>query len=244
MKKMIYIVFIILLIGVLFVSSYCIFKELKQNQEQEETFDNLIEIVEDSTENNKQDEINLKSLYEINNDLIGWLKIENTELNYPVVKSKIKNFYLRKDFYKKYSSYGTPFLANECNENSNNLIIYGHHMKNRKMFGCLEDYKRKEFYNENKIIDFYTLNKEKTIKTEYEIFSVFKTVVYSSNSFKYYTYADFNSENEFDYFISKVKENSLYETNVKPQYGDKFIMLSTCEYSNKNGRLVVIARKL
>lgn len=125
------------------ISNYFIYKELKQNQKQQETFDNLIQIIEDSTENNKQDEINLKSLHDINSDLIGWLKIENTELNYPVVKSKIKNFYLRKDFYKKYSSYGTPFLASECNENSNNLVIYGHHMKNRKMFGCLEDYKRK-----------------------------------------------------------------------------------------------------
>lgn len=244
MKKIIYFLVILLLISILLISSYFIFRELKQNKEQEETFDELIEIVEDTSEEKKQDEINLKSLYEINNDIIGWVKIENTSLNYPVMKSKVKNFYLRKDFYKKYSSYGTPFLAEQCDiYQSDNLIIYGHHMGNRKMFGCLEDYKSKEFYEKNKIIDFYTLNEDRTIKTSYEIFAVFRTVAYTSNGFKYYNYINFNNENEFNSFIDKVQDISMYKTNITPKYGDKLIALSTCSYHTKNGRLVVIAVK-
>jgi sortase B len=246
MKRIIYTLFIVLLIATIVISSYFIYKELKQNKKQEETFEELIEIIENSNENNKkEDEIELRQLYEINNDLVGWLKIENTTIDYPVMKSKIKNYYLKKDFYKNYSSYGTPFLSEGCNiSESDNLIIYGHHMKNRKMFGCLEDYKSQEFYEENKIIEFYILNGDETIKTNYEIFAVFKTVVYTSNCFKYYNCIDFCNENEFNSFVDKVQDISIYKTNIIPKYGDKFITLSTCEYSNKNGRLVVIARKV
>ncbi len=245
MKKIIYILVILLLISILLISSYFIFKELKQNKEQEQTFEEIIGIMEDSADENKlEDEINLKTLYEINDDLVGWIKIENTNINYPVVKSKVKNFYLRKDFYKKYSSYGTPFLAEQCDiDKSDNLIIYGHHMKNRKMFGSLEDYKSKNFYNQNKIIKFYLLNGDKTIKAEYEIFAVLKTIAYSSNSFKYYNYTNFSNIEEFENFINKVNDLSLYETGIKAKYGDEILTLSTCEYSNKNGRLVVMARK-
>lgn len=222
-------------------------KNLREDKEQEQTFKELIEIIENNEEDksDNKEKIDLLSLYKINNDSIGWIRIENTSLNYPVVQSKIKNYYLRKDFYKNYSSYGTPFLAEKCNINtSENLIIYGHHIRNDKMFGCLEKYKSKEFYEENKIINFYTLNGEETISTKYEIFAVFKTVVYTDNDFKYYNYTDFNSETEFESFIDKVQSISMYNTDITPKYGDKFITLSTCEYSNKNGRLVVIARNV
>lgn len=222
-------------------------KNLREDKEQEQTFKELIEIIENNEEDKSENKgkIDLLSLYKINNDLIGWIRIENTSLNYPVVQSKIKNYYLRKDFYKNYSSYGTPFLAEKCNINtSENLIIYGHHIRNDKMFGFLEKYKSKEFYEENKIINFYTLNGEETISTKYEIFAVFKTVVYTDNDFKYYNYTDFNSETEFESFINKVQSISMYNTGITPKYGDKFITLSTCEYSNKNGRLVVIARNV
>ena len=245
-KKSLYIFLISLLIGNLLISSYFIYKEFKQNKEQDQTFEELIEVVEETTqENEKNSEINLYSLYEMNNDLVGWIRIENTNINYPVVKSKVKNYYLRKDFYKNYSSYGTPFLAENCNVNvSDNLIIYGHHMRNRKMFGSLEDYKSKSFYEKNKIIDFYTLDGDETVKTEYEIFAVFKTVAYSSNGFKYYNYINFNNKEDYEDFIDRVKQLSLYDTGIKAEYGDEILTLSTCEYSNKNGRLVVMARKM
>lgn len=240
MKRIIYFFSILLLICILIISGYFIYINLKENKKQEEIFEELINIIETTDE---EQEIDLFSLYKINNDIVGWIRIENTTLDYPVMQSDIENYYLRRNFYKEYSSYGTPYLAYNCDLNSDNLIIYGHHMNNRKMFGCLEDYKTKSFYEENKTICFYILNNEKTIKSEYEIFAVFKTTVYNSNSFKYYSYIDFDDENEFSLFITKVKNLSMYETDIVPQYGDNFITLSTCEYSNKNSRLVIMAKK-
>ena len=82
------------------------------------------------------------------------------------------------------------------------------------------------------------------MKNEYEIFDVFKTVAYSSNGVKYYNYINFNNKEEYEEFIDKVKHLSLYDTSVKVEYGDEILTLSTCEYSNQNGRLVVMARKI
>lgn len=245
MKKILYVFCIMLLISVILISSYCIYKELKQNKEQENNFEELIEIVEQTNPKEKEQEetvINIDNLYAINSDIVGWLRINNTTINYPIMQTKSNpNYYLHRDFYKKYSSYGTPYMSEECSINtSDNLVIYGHHMNHKKVFGALEDYKSKEFYENHRVIEFITLEE----KQKYEIFAVFKTVVYSKNTFKYYNFVNFSSEDEFNIFINKCKELSLYETNIKPQYQDKFITLSTCEYSNKNGRLVVIARKI
>lgn len=242
MKKIIYSFIIILLIGTVLISSYFIYKELKQNKEQENTFDDLIKIVEN--DNNKDDEnkesnINLNKLYELNNDLVGWLKINDTNINYPVMQSKASpNYYLKRDFYKKYSSYGTPYLSEQCNiDTSENNIIYGHNMKNKKMFGTLENYKKEEFYKEHQIITLNTLEES----SEYQIFAIFKTTAYNSNSFRYYDYIDFENKEDYNNFIDKCKNLSFYETNKRPEYKNRLLTLSTCEYSNKNGRLVIIA---
>ena len=244
-KKVLYVFCIMLLISSILISSYFIYKELKENKKQENNFEELIEIVEQTNpEDKKQEEtvINIDNLYAINSDIVGWLRINDTTINYPIMQIKSNpNYYLHRDFYKKYSSYGTPYMSEECNINtSDNLVIYGHHMNHKKVFGALENYKSKEFYENHKIIDFTTLEEMK----KYEIFAVFKTVVYSKNTFKYYNFVNFSNEDEFNTFVNKCKELSFYETNIKPKYHDKFITLSTCEYSNKNGRLVVIAREI
>ena len=244
-KKVLYVFCIMLLISSILISSYFIYKELKENKKQENNFEELIEIVEQTNPEEKEQEetvINIDNLYAINSDIVGWLRINDTTINYPIMQIKSNpNYYLHRDFYKKYSSYGTPYMSEECNINtSDNLVIYGHHMNHKKVFGALENYKSKEFYENHKVIEFTTLEEMK----KYEIFAVFKTVVYSKNTFKYYNSVNFSNEDEFNTFVNKCKELSFYETNIKPKYHDKFITLSTCEYSNKNGRLVVIAREI
>ena len=106
------------------------------------------------------------------------------------------------------------------------------------MFGGLENYKQEDYCKEHQIIKFYT----KEEKAEYEIIAVFKTVAYTG--FKYYNYCNFKSESEFIAFINKCYDLAFYDTGKKAEYGDKLITLSTCEYSNKNGRLVVVAKKI
>ena len=121
-------------------------------------------------------------------------------------------------------------------------MIYGHHMNNGSMFADLEKFKDEDFWREHKTIAFNTL----TEKNEYEILAVFKTVVYtdSPEAFKYYRFTDAQSPEEFDAYIDKCKELSLYDTGVSAEYGDKLITLSTCEYSRTNGRIVVVAKKV
>lgn len=243
MKKIIYGIIIILLIGIMLISSYFIFKDKQEDKKQESTFEELVEIAEDkeqNTDEKKEDTINIEELYEINNDIIGWVKIEDTNINYPVMQTKDRpNYYLRKDFYKKYSQWGTPFLAENCDiQTSDNLIIYGHHINNSKMFGELEKYRNQEFYSHHKFIKFYT----KDNLTEYEIISVFRTI--ANSEFKYYEFVNANDEREFETFITKCKELSFYNTENNAEFDDKLITLVTCDYSLKNGRLVVIARKV
>ena len=123
---------------------------------------------------------------------------------------------------------------------SDNLVIYGHHIKGGKMFGALEDYKSKSFYEEHKNIQFDTL----TEQAEYEIVAVFKTVAYSSEGFRYYDFVDAENEEDFNSYVGKCKELALYDTGVTAEYGDRLITFSTCEYSAQNGRLVVVAKKV
>ena len=243
MKKIIYGIVIILLIGIMLISSYFIFKDKQEDKKQENTFEELVEILEDkekNTDDEKKDTINIEELYEINNDIVGWIKIDDTRINYPVMQTKDRpQFYLRKDFYKKYSQWGTPFLAENCDLNiSDNLIIYGHHINNYKMFGELEKYRKQDFYKNHKYINLYT----KENKTKYEIISVFRTT--ASSEFKYYEFVKANEKSEFETFIKKCKELSFYNTDNNAEYGDKLLTLVTCDYSVNNGRLVVIAKKV
>lgn len=241
MRKIVYTIITILLIGLVLISSYLIFKEKKQNEKQENTFEDLIEIVEENIENQEERKIDINKLYEENKDIVGWLKIDNTTINYPIMQNiNDPNYYLRRDFYKNYSSYGTPYMAKQCNLNSDNIVIYGHHMKNNKMFGELEKYKSKDFYNNHKIITFITLEKEYS----YEIFAVFKTTVYTKNTFRYYENINFENKKMYNDFINICKDKSLYQTGIEIKDKEKLITLSTCEYSNKNSRLVIVARKI
>ena len=121
---------------------------------------------------------------------------------------------------------------------SDNLVIYGHHMKNGTMFSDLTKFEDKSFWETHKTITFNTL----TDKQEYEVVAVFKTVAYSQEGFRYYDFVNADTAEEFDSYIAKCKELALFDTGVNAQYGDKLITLSTCEYSQNNGRLAVVAK--
>ena len=183
-----------------------------------------------------------RELYLQNEDMVGWISIAGTKLNYPVMQTTNNpNFYLKHNFEKACSDLGTPYIQENCNLlESDNLVIYGHHIKGGKMFGALEDYKAESFYEKHKTIQFDTL----TEQAEYEIVAVFKTVAYSSEGFRYYDFVNAENEEAFDSYIAKCKELALYDTGVSAEYGDRLITLSTCEYSAQNGRLVVVAKKV
>jgi len=179
-------------------------------------------------------------VYEQNSDLVGWITIDGTSINYPVMQTKDEpDFYLNHGFDKSYSDYGVPYVQEDCDIlTSDNLVIYGHNMKNGTMFSDLEKYANEWFFSEYRYIRFDTLSELGT----YEIIAVFRTVAYSSEGFKYYNFVNADDTSDFNNYIEKCKQLSLYDTGVTAEYGDKLLTLSTCEYTRTNGRFVVVAK--
>lgn len=182
------------------------------------------------------------AIQEKNSDFVGWLRIEDTNINYPVMQSPEKpNFYLKHSFDKEYSNYGVPYVQENCElDVSDNITIYGHHMNDGSMFADLCKYESEDFYREHKAIQFDTLDGY----GEYEVVAVFKTVAYSNDGFPYFLFVKADKPENFDDFIAKCKDLALYDTAVTAKYGDKLITISTCEYSRDNGRMVIVAKKV
>ncbi len=237
MKKILYFITLMVLSVILVVSAYFIVSNKMESKKQEDVFNDVVSVVETQSNNGDKKLNGYMELKSQNADFIGWIKIDDTNINYPVMQSGTPNFYLRKNFNKEYSYYGTPYISELCNtDKSDNLIIYAHNMKNHQMFGDLEKYKSKDFYNSHRYIQFDTLNNKGT----YEIISVFKTM---ADDFDYQNYTDFIDKEQFNTFMDKCRSLSLYDIETNSAYGDRLITLSTCEYSQKDGRLVVIAKQ-
>ena len=253
-----YIIILSLLIVILAISSFFIIEEFAENKKEIDIYDDLQEIViEENTdidttnvdteieksEGESSNKYNLENIAKINSDVVGWIKIGNTNIDYPVMQNG--DYYLHRNIYKNYSSHGTPYLVEYCNiQYSDNLIIYGHHMNDNSMFAQLDDYKKHSFYENHKYIKFYSYYNGKTIEKTYEVAIAFKTVVYSDKGFKYYNYTNFSDVQELNDFIENCRKLEFYNTGIDINYGDKLITLSTCEYSQKNGRIVVVAKQI
>lgn len=257
MRKSVYISAIAFFLLIAIISGVMIYDYYKKADTQEELYENLAQIVEQNeaetetkatepTENAEPAILpEYAEFFEQNSDIVGWITIPDTKINYPVMQSPDNpNFYLKHGFDKACSDYGCPYVSEECDVNkpSDNLIIYGHHMKNGSMFSALEKFKSKDFWEEHRTVYFNTIYEKQT----YEIVAVFKTVVYtdSDDEFRYYRFVDAETPEQFDEYIVTIKAKAFYDTGISAEYGDRLITLSTCEYSNKNGRLVLVAKKV
>ena len=180
-------------------------------------------------------------LYEINRDMVGWIQIDGTVIDYPVVQSPDSpNFYLRRNFYKEDATCGTIYVREACNVNlpSDNVTVYGHNMRNGTMFADLHKFEKKSFWEKYRYVNFNTLNEYRT----YEIFAVFKTTADLTKGFSYHIYDTFATEKAFNEYVSTCKNLDLYDTGITPAYGEKLLTLSTCDKSISDGRLVVVCR--
>lgn len=183
------------------------------------------------------------SLYEMNPDLAGWIGIDGTGINYPVMQTPDrKDYYLQRNFQGEHSAWGCIYAREECDLEtpSDNVTLYGHNMKDGSMFAGLNAYTKREFWEKHRYIRFDTLKSHHT----YAIFAVFNTTASKGQGFEYHEFIDAYDEAEFDTFIDQCLSLSLYDTNLVPEYGDKILCLSTCEYSRQNGRLVVAAVRI
>ena len=181
-------------------------------------------------------------VYEQNSDFVGWISIERTNIDYPVMQTiDNPNYYLKHSFEKQYSDYGVPYVQENCDlALSDNCVIYGHHMNNGTMFADLCKYESEGFYQEHKTIHLDTLSGF----GEYEIVAVFKTVAYSEQGFKYYPFNRVDSAEDFGAYIAQCTAIPLYDSGLMAEYGDQLITLPTCENSRKNGRMVVVAKRI
>lgn len=236
MKKIICMI-LLLALSVVFAVSACFYiSEYFQDKKQLDELKSIAQTVDDNTQNSNN---KYAELYAQNSDFIGWIRIDGTSIDYPVMQSKDDpDFYLKHNFSKEYSRFGIPYMQENCGFSSDNIIIYGHNIKSKSMFNELTEYKDKDFYTAHKYITFDTLEEQRT----YKVIAAFKTVAYSDSGFKYYAFVNANTEEEFDDYVAKCKALSFYDTGVTAEYGDKLLTLSTCEYSQKNGRLAVVSK--
>ena len=185
-----------------------------------------------------------KALFNKNKSLIGWIEIADTIIDYPVMQTLDNEYYLKHNFNQKNDANGCIFLDCNCDVilGNDNWILYGHHMKNGKMFSSLIKYADKDFYEKHKYIRFDTIYEKHT----YEVMYAFRSRIYNQDeiTFKYYQFIDANSSEEFDSYMEEMDKLSLIDTGVTAAYGDKLLTLSTCDYQEENGRFVVVAKRI
>lgn len=219
----------------------------EKNETSEENTLQSPEITQEEQEANQESSermAKVEKMQEINEDIVGWIEIKDTNINYPVLQGEDNEYYLTHNYKKNKSQKGSIFLTKDYDWSipSNNLLIYGHNIINGQMFRDLLKYKDEEFYNEHPIIRFTTENED----SEYEIMSAFKSRVYykeEENVFRYYNFVNPKTEEEYNEFVENAQKASLYDTNVEAKYGDELITLITCSYHTEDGRFVVIGRK-
>lgn len=186
---------------------------------------------------------NMAELYAQNPDIAGYIRIDGTKLDYPVMYTPDdEQKYNHMAFDGTYSYAGTPFISQDCaiDPESDNLVIYGHNMRNGTGFKTVILYADEDFYKEHPTIYYSTLYEER----EYEIVAAFYDRVYYNYEevFKYYKFIDYENEMQFNEAVEYYKANSVYDTGVEVEYGDKLITLVTCSYHEKYGRFVVVAK--
>ncbi len=184
-----------------------------------------------------------EALYQKNPDLAGWLWIDGTKLNYPVMFTpEDPEYYLYRSFNGKKSVSGVPFIGAGSSPDGTNITIYGHNMKNGTMFAALLKYAEEDFWREHPMICFDNLYEE----NRYEVIGAFYSRVSDheeSGDFHYYQYPELDTPELFEEYYRQVKAASLYDTGAEAEYGDQLLTLSTCSYHTKDGRFVVVAKK-
>jgi len=238
---------ILFIISVIYIGN-SFFNSQKEEAETDELLNTIVisNAVNEEEEQDSEMVIKVKELRKQYPEVIGWLEIEGTNINYPVMQTNNNDFYMTHNYKKEYSKDGALFLdkAYDWSKPSTNLLIYGHNnIGSSEMFVELLKYKKEDFYKEHKIIKFTTTSEE----AEYEIIAVFKSRVYYSheqNVFRYYYFIDAKNEAEFNNYVSNAKNASMYNIDASAKYGDSLMTLSTCEYSQKDGRFAVVARKI
>lgn len=238
----------LLFVFIFAVSSLYVINYFYNMNKVENEKDNLLNNVEvekqEVTETKTERMLQVEELQKENSEIIGWLEIEGTSINYPVCQTVNNDYYLKHDYEKKNSQLGAIFMDKDVdlNKPSNNFLIYGHRSKSGLMFEDLIKYSKEDFYKQHQTIRFTTTSEDAV----YKIISIFYSRVYYKSEkdvFRYYYFTNAENENDFNDYVQKCKKASIYDIETSATYGDQLLTLSTCEYSRENGRFAVVARK-
>ncbi len=241
-KAILNLVIYIMVLSILLYSGIKIYKWYKDktnnNKIVEQIRDTVIVEEKNEDENKEESKVDFNKLKEQNSDAVAWIKVNNTNIEYPVVKGSNNSFYLNHNFDKSNNSAGWIFAdyRNKFDNTDKNIVIYGHNMKDNSMFGSLKNILNSDWYDneENTNITLYTEN-EKCI---YKVFSI-----YEIESENYYIKTEFSDDNNFEQFVKTIKERSIKEFNIDVSKDDNILTLSTCANNNKY-RVVLHAKKI
>lgn len=216
----------------------------KEKQDTQNILENIKIDTAEVTEERTEKMIQLEELQKENEEIIGWLEIAETNINLPVCQAQDNSYYLTHNYKKEKATGGALFLDKDFNldKPSTNYLIYGHRNKNGTMFEDLIKYKDEQFFKSHPTIKFTTTKED----TEYQIIAVFFSRVYykdEQNVFRYYQFVNAESETEYNEYISNCKKASIYDTGATAEYGEQLLTLSTCEYSQEDGRFAIVAKK-
>ena len=221
----------------------------QEDKKSENAFDNIRQIYEESKEEQEENaedhtqkaekvQINpgLLALHEQNPDCIGWITIEGTAIDYPVMyHPEEKNYYLRRNFEKEYDVSGTPFVAEICDpEESDNLIIYGHHMEYGAMFGDVVEFKNDDYFQEHKTGALFLLDDTYKIT----LFACVETQEFNNKIYN----PTVQGKDNLDTLLKYIKDEAVQYRDIPLNHDDKIIGISTCAEAGTNERVVLFGR--
>ena len=189
----------------------------------------------------------MQAVYAANNDTVGWITINGTNIDYPVLQRKdTQAYYLYRNFYGEDDNHGSIYVEehNNVDKPSDVIILHGHHMADGTMFHNIKNFKYKTFFNEHPYVRFDTLYQHRI----YQVVLIFRINAEPSDTehfFPFHTYNNFKDEAQFNDFMSNIQRLAVQKSRVKVNYGDKLLLMVTCDYSPYiNGRLILVAKMI
>lgn len=254
----VFILLMIVCIGVLCYSLYQALRIYIPQQHEQDRYAQLRELIADDGDASEGEEPatdadgapvkkrsnRYQKLFELNEDFSGWLKVEDTVIDYPVMKSDEDDpeYYLHRDFDRNYSFSGCLFIGENCDADSDVFIVYGHNMNNGSMFGGLDSYRDPDWASAHRDISFDTMDGHRT----YRVFAAFPSQVYpeASGVFKYYQAVGDYDRADYDEILEHFQGMSVIDIGTAPEYPAQILLLSTCSYHTDDGRFVVAAYRV
>ena len=231
----------LLLVGILIYSGIKIYKWYKENNNNNKIIEKVTEAViikDDEPEENNKYVIDFETLKKQNSETVAWLKVNNTKIEYPVVKTKNNDYYLTHSFDKSENSAGWIFAdyKNKFDGKDKNIVVYGHNRRDGSMFGSLKNILSSKWYNneENQNVIFNINGQNYT----YRVFSV-----YQIEKEDYYIKTNFSSNNEYEKFLNTIKKRSVKDFKEDVSKDDTILTLSTCANNNMY-RVVLHAKRI